>query len=360
MNKSFLTLLILLSLTPFLVQCASQDEVRTLSYQLRAVNKKLEDMQANTVDKMQKKQASSTGQLTEMQQQLLALKGELEATAMTNRQLQEQNKELETSLQEIVSKQSSETDIKITQLNDQLKQQQDSVATLQAARALEAERKARAAAEAADAARLKVKMASSNQGIAQIQVERKKQLKKHETASVKQNTTTPTTVSEETQSAAEPASPEEETASAVPAAPVVEQAAPKMTKESPAANATPTDDLFNQAQKKYEAGNYQNAYEMFESYIDKNGSSANAIQARYMMGECLYQQKEYDQAILQYQKIIASQPKHAKTPSALLKQGMAFEQLSDKDTAKIIYQKIISSYGSSPEAGQAKSKLSSL
>ena len=128
MNKSFFTLLVLLSLTPFLVQCASQDEVRTLSYQLRAVNKKLEDMQANTVDKMQKKQASSAGQLNEMQQELLALKSELETTAMTNRQLQEQNKELETSLQEIVSKQSSETDIKITQLNEQLKQQQDSVA----------------------------------------------------------------------------------------------------------------------------------------------------------------------------------------------------------------------------------------
>ncbi|MFH2122013.1 MAG: tol-pal system protein YbgF [Pseudomonadota bacterium] len=358
MNKSLSTFFVLLSLTPFLVQCASQDEVRTLSYQLRAVNKKLEDMQANTVDKMQKKQASSAGQLTEMQQELLALKSELEATAMTNRQLQEQNKALETSLQEIVSKQSSETDIKITQLNEQLKQQQDSVATLQAARALEAERKARAAAEAADAARLKVKMASSTQSIAQIQAERKKQLKRQESASVQQNPAAPTTVSEEAQPAATPVSPEQ-TASAVPAASVTEQV-PKTVQASPAVTATATDDLFNQAQKKYEAGNYQNAYEMFESYIDKNGSSANAIQARYMMGECLYQQKEYDQAILQYQKIIASQPKHTKTPSALLKQGMAFEQLSDKDTAKIIYQKIISSYGSSPEAGQAKSKLSSL
>ncbi|MDD3815737.1 MAG: tol-pal system protein YbgF [Desulfocapsaceae bacterium] len=358
MNKSFATLFILLSLTPFLVQCASQDEVRTLSYQLRAVNKKLEDMQANTVDKMQKKQASSAGQLTEMQQELLALKSELEATAMTNRQLQEQNKELETSLQELVSKQSSETDIKITQLNEQLKQQQDSVATLQAARALEAERKARAAAEAAEAARLKVKMASSNQGIAQIQAERKKQLKKQEMPSVRQETSTPTTVSK-SPSAVDTVPPEEDV-SAVPAAPVTDQA-PKMAQESPpATNSSATDDLFNQAQKKYEAGNYQNAYEMFESYIDKNGSSANAVQARYMMGECLYQQKEYDQAILQYQKIIASQPKHAKTPAALLKQGMAFEQLSDKETAKIIYQKIISSYGSSPEAQQAKSKLSSL
>ncbi|MBU1986579.1 MAG: tol-pal system protein YbgF, partial [Proteobacteria bacterium] len=228
----------------------------------------------------------------------------------------------------------------------------------QAARALEAERKARAAAEAADAARLKVKMASSNQGITQIQAERKKQLKGQESASVKQAPAPPATVSEEAPSAAEAVSPEE-AVTTIPA-PAKSAQDPNMGQESPAADATPTDDLFNQAQKKYEAGSYQNAYEMFESYIDKNGSSANAIQARYMMGECLYQQKEYDQAILQYQKIIASQPKHAKTPAALLKQGMAFEQLSDKDTAKIIYQKIISSYGSSPEAQQAKSKLSSL
>ncbi len=178
MNKTTLNLLIVLSLSPFLVQCASQDEVRTLSNQLRAVNKKLEDMQANTVGEMQKKQASSSGQLNEMQQEILALKGELEATAVANRKLQEQNKGLESSLQDIVTKQSSETDIKITQLNEQLKQQQDHVATLQEARVQEADRKAKAAAEAAEAARLKVKsVGAAPAGVAQLQPDRKKMIK---------------------------------------------------------------------------------------------------------------------------------------------------------------------------------------
>lgn len=352
MKKSLSTLLFLLSVSPFLVQCASQDEVRTLSYQLRAVNKKLEDMQANTVSEMQKKQANSSGQLSEMQQEILALKGELEATALANRQLQEQNKGLETSLHEIVSKNASETDIKITQLNEQLKQQQDNVTTLQAARAQEAERKAHAAAEAAEAARLKVKSTGSAQGAPpHVLAERKKQVKGQAPAELKQEaspaptTPVPGPTTEKTVENNVPA----------PAAAAVPKKEP-----APAAAAAPGDDLFNQAQKKYEAGNYQKAYEGFESAIDKDGNGPNAVQARYMMGECLYQQKEYDQAILQYQKIIASQPKHAKTPAALLKQAMAFEQLSDKDTAKILYQKIINSYGSSPEAQQAKSKLSSL
>lgn len=314
-------------------------------------------MQANTVGEMQKKQASSSGQLNEMQQEILVLKSELEATAVTNRQLQEKNKGLESSLHDIVNKQSSETDIKITQLNEQLKQQQDSVATLQSARAQEAERKASAAAEAAEAARLKVKTAGAASGVAHVQADRKKQIK-GQTAPVevkKETSTPPATV--HTPPATEPVSAD--VVSATPVAPA--KPAPKKEQEQPAPTAAaPTDELFNQAQKKYEAGNYQNAYETFEASLNKNANGPNAVQARYMMGESLYQQKEYDQAILQYQKIISSQPKHPKTPAALLKQAMAFEQLSDKDTAKILYQKIITSYGSSPEAQQAKSKLSSL
>lgn len=358
MNKATLNLLIVLSLSPFLVQCASQDEVRTLSNQLRAVNKKLEDMQANTVGEMQKKQASSSGQLNEMQQEILALKGELEATAVSNRKLQEQNKGLETSLQDIVTKQSSETDIKITQLNEQLKQQQDHVATLQEARVQEADRKAKAAAEAAEAARLKVKtVGATPAGVAQLQPDRKKMIKgqPQPTATPAKPETAATLPAPQPAAKSTPA----ETVAAAPSSPPPEPTAKKEPAPAPAPP-SPNDELFSQAQKKYESGNYQGAYEGFESSIDKNGNGANATQARYMMGESLYQQKEYDKAILQYQQIITSQPKHAKTPAALLKQGMAFEQLSDKDTAKIIYQKILNSYGSSPEAAQAKTKLSAL
>jgi tol-pal system protein YbgF len=366
MNKSILTFFALLSLSPFLVQCASQDDVKTLSYQLRAVNKKLEDMQTTTVGEMQKKQASSSGQITELQQEILALKGELESTSVTNRQLQEHNKKLEASLQGIVSKQSSETDVKISQLNEQLKQQQDSVTTLHEARAQEAERKAKVAAEAAEAAKSKIKgTAAGTAGVALYQADRKKTVKgqtpaavaaKDATASREPGTAGSTKPAATASASIPPASdaetepaPDDAAASTPPATPKKEQSAP-----------SPGNELFNQAQKKYDAGNYQSAYETFEASIEKDSNSPNAVQARYMMGESLYQQKEYDQAILQYQKIIASQPKHAKTPAALLKQGMAFERLSDKDTAKMIYQKIISSYGSSPEAAQAKTKLSAL
>jgi len=358
MKKPFANLLVLLTFTPFLIQCATQDEVRTLSYQLRAVNKKLEDMQANTVGDIQKKQANSSGQLTEMQQEILALKGELEATAVANRQLQEQNKELESSLQGIVNQKTSENEAKISQLNEQLKQQQDSVTALHEARAQEAERKAKAAAEAAEAAKLKAKTAATPQGLVMIQAEQKKQIKGNTPAPVKPETTAIQPTKASTPPAAKPAATVSVTPPAAETVPAAAAQAPKKEPEQP--KNEPGEEIFTQAQKKYEGGDYQGAYETYESYVDQHGGGANAVQARYMMGESLYHQKEYDQAILQYQKIISGQPKHAKAPAALLKQAMAFEQLSDKDTAKIIYQKIINTYGSSPEAGQAKSKLSSL
>ena len=115
-----------------------------------------------------------------------------------------------------------------------------------------------------------------------------------------------------------------------------------------------------EAKNLFDSGKYQQSFSLYEQYIRDNPSGSDAIEARYMMGECLFQQKEFDQAILQYQKIIAQQAKHPRAAAAMLRQGMAFEKLSDNETAKIIYQKIVSSYGSSPEAAQAQEKLNKM
>ena len=49
--------------TLLLAQCASQDDVRDLQYQLRAVNQKVEVVRNNVVDQMQKRQASSVSKI---------------------------------------------------------------------------------------------------------------------------------------------------------------------------------------------------------------------------------------------------------------------------------------------------------
>ena len=113
------------------------------------------------------------------------------------------------------------------------------------------------------------------------------------------------------------------------------------------------------AQKLFEKNSYAEALPIFEQ-IAGNASSSDAVEARYMMGECLFNQKEYDKAIMQYQKIISQSSGHDKAPAAMLKQGMAFEKLADKETAKVIYKKLLKKHGSSREASTAQERLGKL
>ncbi|RUM47041.1 MAG: hypothetical protein DSY80_01315, partial [Desulfocapsa sp.] len=95
MKKRYLTSLLILGLIPMFSSCASQQEVQTLSYHVRSINKKLDDMKVNTVGQMQQRQADSSGIVDQIQSDILELKGKLEENAHMNRMLQEQNKELQ-------------------------------------------------------------------------------------------------------------------------------------------------------------------------------------------------------------------------------------------------------------------------
>ncbi len=348
MKKNILTLLVVLAVSPFLVQCASQGDVNKLNYQLRIVNKKLEDMKMGTVDKMQQRQAASSSQIDDLRKEILVLKGELEELGHYNRQLKEQNKELEQTFQQYSSNMQEELqkerqqliadnqakDAKLSELENRLAKQQEMVRTIQQARIKEAERKAQAAARAAEKARAKASasqsaLASTGSGsVISIKADKKKILNPRSKQTVTATTSTPKTTS----SAASTASTD--TAS--------------------------TTDIIKQADKEYADGNFKKAYGLYESFTQKNTGGDKAVTASFMMGECLFFQNEFDQAILQYQKIISNHPSHPRAASALLKQGMSFEKLSDYETAKIIYKKIATSYSSSPEAAVAKERSAKL
>ncbi len=342
MNKSALTFLFVLFLSPLLLQCASQDELNQIHYQLRQLNKKVNDLETTTIDDLQKRQASSASQMDQLYQEFLQFKSDLEETGHLNRRLTEQNKELENAFksyakteeekraaelkrleQEIVDK-----DRSIEDLADQLKLQQDNLQAIQKARVEEAKRKADAAARAAAAARAKAEAASKagSGAPAKIRADKKKQVF--------------SVASSGTPAASPKPAP---TASPAPVSPTAQ--ADTLSKSS------------GNAGDLYQKGKYREAYRAFEELTRDQGNSAAAIDARYMMGECLFALKEYDQAILDYQNIITNNPSSSKAPSAMLRQGMAFEKLNDNDTARILYQKLIASYKESPEATQAQQLL---
>lgn len=358
MKKTALNFLLLVTVTPFLIQCAAQTDVDDLRYQLRIVNKKLEDMKSTEMGQLQKRQAAASGQFDQVEQDILKLKSQLEETHHLNQRLKEQNKELEATITNVVQseamkreealKQLEESqrqkELRLTEaLNEKLRLQQESVKAIQEARIKEAELRAKEASLAAEMAKTRSKAANSNlrtsDSTKQIRLDQKK---------IKLDI-------DETQAASAPQPKANQPEQGVKTAPQQIAAEPAT---QPTAEQQPLDD-FAKAQKLYETNKFKEAFQIFEQ-VAANSSGNDKVDARFMMGECLFQQKEYDKAIMQYQNIISQHSDHPKSAKAMLKQGMAFEKLADKDTAKVIYKKLLKKHASSPEAATAQEILSKL
>lgn len=338
-----LTILAIALTAPLLTQCASQDQVNKLEYQLRVVNKKLQELESTTVNQIQQRQAASSGQMEQLQGQVLSLKSQLEETHHQNRRLKEQNKELEGQFKSYaelesqkreeellrIQREQAEKERALAELNEKLRIQQENVKAIQQARVRDAERRAQAAQRAADLAKKKSSSVSGS-GIVTIRATKKKIIHN-----------VPKAVAQPVKTAvSKPASK------------------PAVTK-TPAKTPAQASGL-SKADNLYKKGDYQGAYTLYEAHVNKSQDAQSTTTARYMMGECLFNQQQYDQAILQYQKIISINPQHGKAPAALLRQAQSFEQLKDKETAKLIYRKLLSSYGQSSEAAKAQTKLDTL
>ncbi|BDD87262.1 tetratricopeptide repeat protein [Desulfofustis limnaeus] len=341
MKKIPLTLLCAFIASPFLMQCASQNDLNQIHYQLRMLNKKVSDLESVTIDDLQKRQALSVSQIDRLEQDLLAMRSGLEETGHLNRRLNEQSKELEAAFRTYTQQEEekrltemqrlqqeiSQKDQQLDKLAEQIKMQQENLQAIQQARVDEAKRKAAAAAQAAEEARQRASStATGTAGVMAIEASKAKKL----------------VTGSEAQAAVQN-EPAPETQAAPPAA--VEQA------PAPVPSGT-----IARGKSLYEQGKFREAYALFEG-LAKSANAQEAVEARYMMGECLFALKEYDQAILDYQTIITNYPSSAKAPTAMMQQALAFERLNDKDTAKILYKKLIASYKDSPEAAQAQQKL---
>ena len=370
--KKFISLAFGIAALPFLVQCASQSDITDLRKQLMIVNKKVEDMKSSTVDPLQKRQAAATGQMEQLEKEILELRNQLEDTSHLNQRLKEQNKDLQASISNVAQEEASkreealrrleelqrDKESQLADLNNKLNAQQESVKAIQEARLKDAERKSKEAALNAELAKKKTQsikpgaptevkpgVQTEDKTSAHIQSEKKKT--KTAPAPGQETTKTPP-VSDAAATPEKPSQPAQETPTPAVASAASEKAESKQA-----------DSNFKKAQKLYEKNSYAEALPLFEQ-VAADSSSGEGVDARYMMGECLFNQKEYDKAIMQYQKIISQHSGHGKAPAAMLKQGMAFEKLADKETAKVIYKKLLKKHANAPEAAKAQENLGKL
>ncbi len=313
-----------------LCQCATQDEVQNLSYQIRAVNQKVEDIKSTTVSAIQKRQAGSLSRIDEMQNDVAQLRGSLEENAHQEILFREQFKENMAALQSTAEKYRAKNERRLKRVEERLDRLAVEVGKLDQARLREAERRAQAAARRAEEARQRTVMAATAaSGVVNIVPEERK---------IKV----------------------EGRRKAAPAVTPTAKNSPRKHGESVASSPARGVDLFSRAMKQYKDKKYADAYKTFEQVLAGNPKGDKAAQTLFFMGECLFAQGEYDLAILDYQKVISNHAKSPLTPTALLKQGISFEKLTDRETAKIIYKKLLAEYPKSPEAATAKRHLNSM
>lgn len=314
-----------------LSQCASQDEVRDLNYQIRAVNQKVDEVRSTTVDQMQKRQASSGSRLDSLQSDVMQLQSKMEEQDHQEQLSGEQEKESIAGLRAMITQSLAENERRLKLTEEKLNQLERNMNKIAQTRIRDAEKRARDAARRAEEARRRTVVAAEVGGdFIRLKPEvRKKSVD---------------------------ASRKVEAAITHPA----EQGTVSSTGTATSAPGVSGGDLFSQGVAFYNSKQFSEAYKTFEQYLSRNPSGDKAAGTLFYMGESLYARGEYDLAILDYQKVISNHAKHKRTPTALLKQGMSFEKLTDHETAKIIYKKLISEYPDSAEATTAQQQLTRL
>ncbi len=110
----------------------------------------------------------------------------------------------------------------------------------------------------------------------------------------------------------------------------------------------------------YEAAKYALAAQEFNQVIRSNPSDSLAGNAYYYLGEIDYRTGKFAAAIKDYDHVIDGYPGNPKIPVSHLHKGMALLALKDREGGIAEFRVIIQRFPNSPEATQARSKLSGM
>ncbi len=324
-----------------LCQCATQDDVRTLNQQIRAVNQKVETVKTSTVTQMQRRQASSVNQIDQVSDEVVRIRSLIEESNHRNELEYNQLSEKLVVVQSVLEERMVVIEQNNMVLRQQVEQLSAGMENIQRDRIQVAEQRAREAAKRAEEARQRTVMAASGSaGFVKLLPAGKK-----------------IRVGSAPVFAAGTTGKVEKQPRIVPA------------QRKPSQNEVVSRDVsgtvslsspFEQAMKLFNKNKYKEAYQKLENMLADNPRGRAAPRILFYMGESLYRQGDYDLAILDYQKIISNHPKNSHVPAALLKQGISFEKLTDNETAKIIYRKLIKEHPGTPEAEKARTRQADL
>jgi tol-pal system protein YbgF len=139
-----------------------------------------------------------------------------------------------------------------------------------------------------------------------------------------------------------------------PPAPVAVPGAP------PVQQIPPLKETFEAGVRDLNAAKYDVASGEFQDVIHYYPMDDMAGTAQFYLGEIAYHQKNYADAVKAYNAVLEGFPGNTKAPAAQLRKGLSLLQLNKKTEAIAELRSLIKRHPQTPEAAQAKSKLSAM
>jgi tol-pal system protein YbgF len=124
--------------------------------------------------------------------------------------------------------------------------------------------------------------------------------------------------------------------------------------------APPADVLYNDGLRDYTAGKNDLALQEFTQYLQAYGNTDLAGNAQFYLGEIAYRQGNFNGAVQAYNKVLDQYPGGNKGAAAQLKKGFALLELGQRDAGVQELRSLVSRYPKSPEALQARERLTKL
>ena len=124
--------------------------------------------------------------------------------------------------------------------------------------------------------------------------------------------------------------------------------------------APPADQLYNDGLRDYNANKNDLASQEFAQYLQVYGNTDLARNAQFYLGEIAYRQANFSGAVTAYNKVLDQYPGGNKTASAQLKKAYALLELGQRDAGVQELRSLVSRYPKSPEALQARDRLTKL
>jgi len=146
----------------------------------------------------------------------------------------------------------------------------------------------------------------------------------------------------------------------IPNQPLVGQPGPSGPGAANVPSAPPADQLYNDGLRDYQANKNDLASQEFTQYLQVYGNTDLAGNAQFYLGEIAYRQGNFSGAVQAYNKVLDQYPGGNKGPAAQLKKAYALLELGQRDAGVQELRSLVSRYPKSPEALQARDRLSKL